>query len=26
VGKAHLFHGSTVSNQTVTGLTFAGHP
>ena len=26
VGKAHLLHGSTVSDQAVTGLTFADHP
>ena len=25
-GKAHLFHGSTVSNQAVTGVTFADLP
>jgi hypothetical protein len=25
-GKAHLFHGSTVSDQTVTGLTFVDLP
>jgi hypothetical protein len=26
VRKAHLFHGSTVSDQAVNGLTFADHP